>query len=98
MNSSILNTPDMHEFEKIHFSRHARRRMKLYGISEEEVLHILRTGKAERTKDDKIVSLGHIEERFSYPIKVISAYRDTSLVIVSAYPFKRRKRHESKLR
>jgi hypothetical protein len=71
--------------------------MKLYGISEEDVLNVLRSGKAERTRDDKIVFLGHIKEKFSYPIKVISAYRDTTLVIISAYPFKRRRKDESKL-
>jgi hypothetical protein len=71
--------------------------MKLYGISEEDVLDVLRSGKAERTKDGKNVFLSKIQGKFSYPIKVISAYRDTTLVIVSAYPFKRRTKNESKL-
>lgn len=87
----------MVEFEKIDFSRHARRRMKLYGISEEDVLHVLSRGKSQVTSDEKIVFFDEIKERFSFPIKVISAYRDRNLVIISVYPFKRRKRDESKL-
>ena len=87
----------MVEFEKIDFSRHARRRMKLYGISEEDVLHVLSRGKSQARSDGKIIFLYEMKEKFSFPIKVISAYRDTALVIISAYPFKRRKRDESKL-
>lgn len=62
-----------------------------------DVLHVLSRGKSQVTSDEKIVFLGEIKERFSFPIKVISAYRDRTLVIISVYPFKRRKRDESKL-
>ena len=70
--------------------------MKLYGISQEDVLNVLRGAKTQTTSDDKIF-LDQIKERFSYPIKVISAYRGPTLVIISAYSFKRKK-NESKLR
>jgi hypothetical protein len=43
----------MVEEKDIKFSRHTKRRMKLYGISEEDVLNVLRNGRRETSEDGK---------------------------------------------
>ena len=86
------------DISNIRFSRHAKRRMKLYGISEEDVLNVLRSGKRELSEDGKILFREPVNGKFKYPLKVIAAHSDKGLVIVSAYPFKKRRRNESKLR
>jgi len=80
------------EQKDIKFSRHAKRRMKLYGISEEDVLNVLRNGRKEPSEDEKIVFLHDISKKFKYPVKVIMAQGDKAPVIVSAYPLKKRRK------
>jgi hypothetical protein len=76
----------------IKFSRHAKRRMKLYGISEEDVLNVLRNGRRETSEDGKQIFLHDINEKFKYPVKVIAAHGDKGFVIISTYPFIKRKK------
>ena len=70
---------------KIRFSRHARRRAKLYGISEAVVEDLLSTKELSQGKCEiveKVVG-------FQYPIKVV-AIRDGDIVtIVTNYPLKK---------
>jgi len=82
----------MIEQKDIKFSRHAKRRMKLYGISEEDVLNVLRNGRKETSGDGKIFFLHDINENFKYSVKVITVQGDKVLVIVSAYPLKKRRK------
>ncbi|MCK4619339.1 MAG: DUF4258 domain-containing protein [Desulfobacterales bacterium] len=82
----------MIEQKDIKFSRHSKRRMKLYGISEEDVLNVLRNGRKETSGDGKIFFLHDINEKFKYPIKVITVQGDKAFVIVSAYPLKKRRK------
>ena len=74
------------------FSRHAKRRMKLYGISEKDVLNVLTNGRKETSEDGKIFFLHDINEKFKYPVKVITVQSDKTLVIISAYPLKKRRK------
>ena len=76
----------------IKFSRHAKRRMQLYGISKEDVLNVLRNGRKETSEDGKIFFRHDINKKFKYPVKVITAQRDRTLVIISAYPLKKRRK------
>jgi len=78
-------------------ARHAKRRMKLYGISEEDVLNVLKNGRKEIAKDGKIFFFHNIKGKFKYPVKVIMTQSDKAPVIVSAYPLKKRRKNESKL-
>jgi len=80
------------EQKDIKFSRHAKRRMKLYGISEEDVLNVLRNGRKEPSEDERKVFLHDINEKFKYPVKIITTQSDKALVIVSAYPLKKRRK------
>jgi len=88
----------MIEQKNIKFSRHAKRRMKLYGISEENVLNVLRNGRRETSEDGKLIFLHDINENFKYPVKVVTAHSDKGSVIITAYPFIKRRKNESKLR
>jgi len=73
--------------------------MKLYGISEEDVLNVLKNGKRETLEDGKQIFLHDINEKFKYPVKVIAAHgSDKGFVIISTYPFIKRSKNESKLR
>ncbi len=66
--------------------------MKLYGISEEDVLNVLTNGKKEKSEDGKIFFFHNINEKFKYPVKVITAQGNKTLVIISAYPLKKRRK------
>jgi len=81
----------------IKFSRHAKRRMKLYEISEEDVLNVLKNGRREIAKDGKIFFFHDIKGKLKFPVKVITAQGDKEFVVVSAYPLKKRRKDESKL-
>jgi hypothetical protein len=62
------------------------------GISEEDVLNVLRNGRRETSEDGKQIFLHDINEKFKYPVKVIAAHGDKGFVIISTYPFIKRKK------
>ena len=66
--------------------------MKLYGISKEDVLNVLRNGERETSEDGKLTCLHDINQKFKYPVKVVTAHSDEGFVIISAYPFIKRKK------
>jgi len=49
-------------------------------------------GRKETSGDGKIFFLHDINEKFKYPVKVITVQGDKALVIVSAYPLKKRRK------
>jgi hypothetical protein len=76
----------------IEFSRHAKRRMQLYGISEEDVFEVLSQGQRETLANGKIVFVYDFERKFSYPIKVVGFQTGGETLIITTYPVKKRKR------
>jgi hypothetical protein len=75
---------------KIEFSRHAKRRMTLYEISELTVRGII-----ERQKKDGRISVGKNEvidyqtvSRHGYPIKVVFSCEENHITVITAYPRK----------
>ena len=76
----------------IEFSRHAKRRMKLYGISEKDVLTVIEKGKKEESTNGKVIFVHLIERKFKYPIKVVASHREGNAMIVTTYRLKRRKK------
>ena len=69
----------------IRFSRHARRRMQLYKISETVVTDMIGAS-GSKPGNNTIV-----RERsgFKYPIKIIFVMEDDILTVVTVYPFKK---------
>ena len=78
----------------IEFSRHAKRRMQLYGINEKDVLTVIEKGKKEELANGKIIFVHRIERKFKYPIKVVTSYREGIAMVVTTYPRKRSKKEE----
>ena len=70
--------------KKIIFSRHAKRRMKLYGISEKEVIKLL-----DFTRKMNGTFVTRSMPGFKYPIKVVFKEENEDIVVVTAYPLKR---------
>jgi hypothetical protein len=79
---------------KVIFSRHARRRMKLYRISEEEVMAVLAAGYRESCPLDRFTYTKDVPG-FKYPLKVIVQKEEDTCTIITAYSLKRREmKHE----
>ena len=89
--------PDVLKMEEmnIKFSRHAKRRMRLYDISESTVQKRIESffgakssissGKNEII-DDLVIS-GQ-----KYPLKIVFSYEENHITIITAYPLKRGKK------
>lgn len=79
---------------RIAFSRHAKRRMALYEISEPTVRAVV-----ESQKKAGFVSKGKNEvidsqnvSRHGYPIKVVFSCEENQITVITAYPLKRGKK------
>jgi len=79
---------------EIYFSRHAKRRMRLYNISEEDVQTILRSKKRDAwISDDRNEAIDHeVLSQHGYPIKVVFTLKGDAITVITAYPLKRGKK------
>ena len=74
----------------LRYSRHAKRRMALYAISEEDVALVVRKGKREELAQTGRMSFtSHLAAGSKYPIKVAGLERGRDLLIITAYPLKK---------
>ena len=71
---------------KIEFSRHAKRRAKLYNISEFVILRVLENKNLSHQGINEIVEN---VEGFKYPMKIVVAIENDILTIVTNYPLKK---------
>jgi hypothetical protein len=72
------------------YSRHAKRRMALYGISEEDVALVVKEGKREDLAEPGRVSFTwRLTAKSKYPIKVVGLEQGKDFLIIRAYPLKR---------
>jgi len=69
---------------EIEFSRHAKRRMKLYDLSEDIVYNILKS-----VKDDSTNEIIRKVHGFEYPIKVVFKKKMNLILVITVYPLKR---------
>ena len=73
---------------EIRFSRHARRRIRLYDIPESVIVNTLKetefpsSGKQELIKDIS---------GFEFPIKIVFDVQAEVITVITAYPLKRRR-------
>jgi len=70
--------------KRINISRHARRRLKLYGIPETEILNAL-TDFDEFGKHTIIKAIDGIKN----PVKIVIDVRTDDITVITAYPLKR---------
>jgi hypothetical protein len=75
----------------VKFSRHAKGRMKLYDISEAQVVEVLRHGERAVDSAGRVTYL-HKVQGFRYPIKVVMLGKPDSVLVLTAYPLKRGRR------
>ena len=75
----------------IRYSRHAKRRMSLYKLTEEDVSSVL-----EHQNPDFLFPEGKNEviseaifTRHGYPIKVVFSFENGDIVVITAYPLKK---------
>lgn len=78
---------------KVNFSRHAKRRAKLYNISEETVEKLVEAMHLEKGRH-KI--LKHVVD-FKYPLKIVVDVEDNVITIITNYPLKKGISDESTL-
>ena len=74
----------------LRYSRQAKRRMALYGISEEDVAAVVKDGKREESADPVRVSyIRRLAAESKYPIKVVGLKQGKDFLVITAYPLKR---------
>jgi hypothetical protein len=71
------------------YSRHSRRRMKLYGITELDVQDVCSNGSRKVLADGRIEILWKSGEKFQYPLKIVGIETaDEGFLVITAYPLK----------
>lgn len=70
---------------KIKFSRHAKRRAKLYGISETIITDILMNINLHQGEHEIIKDV----PGFKYPLKIVISIEEDLITIVTNYPLKK---------
>jgi len=73
---------------KIRFSRHAKRRAKVYKISESKILDILKIMDLSRGKHEIIRNV----EGFKYPLKIVIDVEGDIITVITNYPLKKGKK------
>ncbi len=71
---------------KIKFSRHAKRRAKLYNISESVILEVLENKDLSHQGIHEIVE---DVEGFKYPLKVVVAVENDIITVITSYSLKK---------
>jgi len=74
---------------KIKFTRHAKRRMKLYNILPEHVVAVIKKCDKIKNTEDSFEAIANLRN-FIYPVKVIYKELDDYKLIITAYPLKRK--------
>ena len=73
---------------RIIFTRHSRRRMRLYRISEEIVNLVLKKSVEINHIGDKKEAIATIKN-FKYPLKVVFREFEDKIIIITVYPLKK---------
>ena len=73
---------------KIKFSRHAKRRAKLYNLSLSTIEEILRKEKLPPGKHEILQEI----EGQKFPIKIVVSVENDTIVVITNYPLKKRRK------
>jgi hypothetical protein len=72
-------------------SRHARNNMRLYNISERDILNAIDSPDVLGREGDKVVAVKKFQDKFSgFPLKVVYEKIGNELFIITAYPIKKK--------
>jgi hypothetical protein len=76
----------------IRFSRHARSRMKLYGIEQTDVEMTIKQPQHQLPDGDNIIATRRFENKYSdYPLKAVYSRTDNDILVVTVYPLKKKR-------
>ena len=75
-----------------YFSRHAKRRAKLYNLDLDDIVEILGSLNLkdfENYKQNEIIDT-RFSEKYGYPLKIIFQIEEMKIIIITNYPLKRK--------
>lgn len=72
----------------INYTRHAKRRMKLYDLCELDIENVIKTGEKEIISEEEFVFIARLSGRL-LPVKVVCKLLENSYSIITCYPLKR---------
>ena len=73
---------------QIKFSRHAKRRAKLYKISESTILDLLTSIKLHKGEYEILRNIAG----FKYPLKIVISVEGDIVTVITSYPLKKRRK------
>ena len=73
----------------IKFSRHAKRRMSLYNLTEADILKIINEGEKEIISENKISFIATLD-KYNYPVKAVCKVIGSDKIVITNYPLKKR--------
>jgi len=82
--------------EKIIFSRHAKRRIKLYGIDKEDIINIIKNVQDKSNGQYEIID-SKFKSKYKLPLKVVYIIEKNITTIVTSYPLKRGIKNENSI-
>jgi hypothetical protein len=72
--------------------------MKLYGIDENDIREILRAARTIPSEPRGSIIAGSSSGKYKFPLKIVYSIEKNSIVVVTAYPLKRKHGDENLLR
>ena len=76
---------------KIKLSRHSRNNIRLYKISEKDIVDAIQTPDLSNIEEHKIIAVKKFAGRFSgHPLKVVYEKTGKELFVITAYPLKKK--------
>jgi len=83
--------------KEIQYSRHARRRMSLYNISEIDILAVIENHNPKLDfSEGKHEIIGKtVFSQYGYPVKVVFSSERDKIVVITAYPLKKGSKNEN---
>jgi len=85
---------------KIEFSRHARQRLKLYGLSRNDILEILAIDKADQQPLNvkrELISNDYVE-KYGQPLLVVYIREIGGITVITNFPYDQETNYEDILR
>ncbi len=75
----------------MNISRHARNNMRLYKISETEILRVIKSPDITDREGNNLIAIKKLRNKYSsYPLKVVYEKTEKEFFIITAYPLKKK--------
>jgi len=72
-------------------SRHAKNNMRLYKITEQDIIESIESPDSTEREGDKLIALkGFLHKYSHYPLKVVYKKTKDEMTIITVYPLKRK--------